>query len=163
MPSFSFPVPASSPYVCCVGAVGWDHPAWAGGFYPADLPEEWRLAYYSQFHRCAWLPRDLWLPRSPEELAAWAESVREGFRFVAEAPETGDMGAAARLAALGTRLGRVAAHDEVVWVAGEPDLAVLAAHIRACPPGAPTLYLIVADGSRATLERLESLLEVLGV
>jgi hypothetical protein len=30
-----------------IAAYGWDHAGWAGGYYPADLPEEWRLAYYA--------------------------------------------------------------------------------------------------------------------
>ncbi len=28
-------------------AVGWDHPAWQGSFYPDDLPADWRLTYYA--------------------------------------------------------------------------------------------------------------------
>ncbi len=28
-----------------VGARGWEHEAWTDRFYPADLPEDWRLTY----------------------------------------------------------------------------------------------------------------------
>lgn len=30
-----------------IGSFGWQHEGWQGSYYPADLPPEWRLGYYS--------------------------------------------------------------------------------------------------------------------
>ena len=28
-----------------IGTRGWDHGAWAGGFYPPELPDDWRFSF----------------------------------------------------------------------------------------------------------------------
>ncbi len=34
-------------YTLLIGACGWMHAGWEGGFYPDDLPTDWQLAYYA--------------------------------------------------------------------------------------------------------------------
>lgn len=67
-----------------VGAVGWEHPEWLEGFYPPDLPQDWRLAYYGNEYRCVLVPAAV-LDRAGVDLVArWCEEVPEGFRFYLE-------------------------------------------------------------------------------
>ncbi|RDH83252.1 MAG: hypothetical protein DIZ78_14735 [endosymbiont of Escarpia spicata] len=57
-------------------AVGWDHSAWQGGFYPDDLPEDWRLTYYANE-----VPMALWCKADEAQVESWIDDVEEGFRF----------------------------------------------------------------------------------
>ena len=82
-----------------IGARGWRHAGWRGGFYPDDLPAEWRLGFYANEFRTVLLPPREW--RAPGEAAAWVEEVDEGFRFLLES----DGASAAELAAAGDALG----------------------------------------------------------
>ncbi len=41
-----------------LGTVGWARPDWLTGYYPEDLPEEWRLAYYANDCGCSLLDAD---------------------------------------------------------------------------------------------------------
>jgi hypothetical protein len=43
-----------------IGTRGWDHDAWQGGFYPAELPVEWRFCYYSNLLRAVLVPAEAW-------------------------------------------------------------------------------------------------------
>ncbi len=69
-----------------VGAVGWDHDAWAGTFFPDDLPADWRLTYYANEYPLVLVPAALWQGASPEQAAAWADDVADAFRFFLDAP-----------------------------------------------------------------------------
>ncbi len=69
-----------------VGAVGWTHPAWRGGFYPPDLPAGWRLAYYANEFEALWVPAAAWGARPAARAAAWAEALPAGFDLVAALP-----------------------------------------------------------------------------
>ena len=42
-----------------IGACDWRYPEWVGSFYPDDLPEEWKLGFYSNEFRVVMLPADL--------------------------------------------------------------------------------------------------------
>lgn len=39
-----------------LGAEGYDHPGWAGSFYPEDLPREWWAGYYAALFPAVLLP-----------------------------------------------------------------------------------------------------------
>lgn len=65
-----------------IGAVGWEHPAWDGLFYPDDLPPEWRLTYYANEFPSLLLPVEAWLAGDRERFCGWREDVSEQFRFV---------------------------------------------------------------------------------
>ncbi len=67
-----------------VGARGWDHPSWLGEFYPEDLPEDWRLAYYANAFRSVLVPAQVLVRVHESAFAGWVEDVPAGFRFYLE-------------------------------------------------------------------------------
>ena len=66
---------------------GWDHPGWTGGFYPDDLPEDWRLSYFSNEFSEVLVPRCSWQEADPDELQGWVDDVSAAFRFYLELQE----------------------------------------------------------------------------
>jgi uncharacterized protein YecE (DUF72 family) len=69
-----------------VGARGWDHDDWSGGFYPDDLPSGWRLTYYANWLRAVLVPGETWNGADVEVVRQWAADCDEAFRFVLELP-----------------------------------------------------------------------------
>jgi hypothetical protein len=67
-----------------VMATGWEHPAWAGEFYPEDLPAAWRLTYYANEFPGVLLSQPDWRSLEPASLSAWADDVSGSFRFYLE-------------------------------------------------------------------------------
>jgi hypothetical protein len=67
-----------------VAARGWWHEAWCGGYYPDDLPEDWRLAYYGNEFRAVVVPAAYWLTVDALEVERWAEDVHDNFTFYLE-------------------------------------------------------------------------------
>jgi hypothetical protein len=63
-----------------LAAYGWDSPAWST-FYPEDLPQEWRLDYYSNEFTSLVVPAAVWAGVSIDEAAGWLEDAPAGFRF----------------------------------------------------------------------------------
>ncbi len=143
-----------------LGAVGWQHPSWQSVFYPDDLPEDWLLAYYSTQYRCVFLPYAHWSEASDAQLMHWVEDSQAGFRFVLE---SGPSPAAARRAAdiLGERLGMVTVRDDnrLVWFGAGTDLKALAREIETRDK---PLYLISQDADLASLQRVGTLVELMG-
>ncbi len=97
-----------------VAARGWDHPGWAGSYYPVDLPESWRLAYYANEFSAVLVPATRWMPPAVGGPAAWLAEVPEDFRFHLEldaallaraGTESGEL--QQRLGLLGAQLGGV--------------------------------------------------------
>ena len=43
-----------------IGAYGWKHENWSGGFYPDDLPQDWQLTYSSNAFNCVLVPVEYW-------------------------------------------------------------------------------------------------------
>jgi hypothetical protein len=64
--------------------VGWDYPAWMGDFYPDDLPDEWRLAYFANEFSGVLIPRAEWEQADAEQFKAWVDEVSDSFRFYLE-------------------------------------------------------------------------------
>jgi len=151
-------------YRCYFGAACWERDAWAGGFYPEDLPPEWRLAYYSAAFSCVYLPYAEWCGRDLRLLAAWVEDARPGFRFVLQANPAGATAAdAARLAVLAPRLAAPVSPEGLIWLEDWPDLRQLAQELpRRERPGYP-LYLISRTGGLDLLNRARILLDLLGM
>ena len=85
-----------------VGARGWEHPQWLEAYYPDDLPEDWRLDYYSNEFGCVILPADLWMTTDEDVIEQWLEEAEEDFMFFLELPEQ-PADAAARLSAFAGR------------------------------------------------------------
>lgn len=67
-----------------LAAWGWQHPAWQGSYYPADLPEEWRLGYYSNEFRAVVVPARQWQAASSAQIQEWYDETHEGFHFYLE-------------------------------------------------------------------------------
>jgi hypothetical protein len=74
----------SSPIL--IGTRGWDHDEWAGGFYPPELPHEWRFCLYSNNLRAVLVPGEVWAEVSPQEVRQWVEDCDPQFRFLLELP-----------------------------------------------------------------------------
>jgi len=151
-------------YRCNLGAIGWDHDAWSGAFYPEDLPPEWRLAFYNTEFECVYLPYAVWSRESPETLAQWREDTLERFRFLLEqAHGPASAEDAARLAALGEKAVLAVAHDGpvIVWLEPGADLKQLAQAIQEQAIASP-LYLVSVSADYPQLEQARTLLEVLG-
>lgn len=65
-----------------LGCYDWDHPDWVPGFYPEDLPADWRLSYYANEHRVVLVPAARL--HDATAIAQWVQDVDVGFRFVFE-------------------------------------------------------------------------------
>lgn len=62
------------------------HVDWQEAFYPHDLPEDWRLAYYANAWSCVLVPADY--PLTDDELADWLDDTPEDFHLYFELPRT---------------------------------------------------------------------------
>lgn len=68
------------------GAWGWQHKAWENDvFYPADLPEDWQLTYYSNEFQAVVVPASYW---GAEGFGAadWSDDVPDNFMFYIDWP-----------------------------------------------------------------------------
>ena len=137
--------------------MGWEWPAWERGFYPEDMPPEWRLTYYNTQFSCVFLPADRWQGAMPWEIVQWAEDTHERFLFLLEGAE----GMAAPEALRGRALCLPAQDGRITWFDGQSDLKPLAEGLR--QPAVGPRFLISRDGDLAQLERVRTLLELLGV
>ena len=70
-------------YQLLIGACGWDHADWQDQFYPDDLPEDWRLGYYSNEYRVVLIPADYWR-RADFSIETLLDNSEAGLRFVIE-------------------------------------------------------------------------------
>jgi len=63
---------------------GWWALGDAAAFYPEDLPDDWRLAYFANQFRAVLVPRAAWQAQPALDCAAWRSDVHTGFRFFLE-------------------------------------------------------------------------------
>ena len=105
------------------GTVGWQAP---DPWFPEDLPEEWRLAYYANEYRAIWVPPAVWRTGRLPDVRAWREDVGEDFRFVVEFDADLPAAVAEALAPLGEQLHAVVAPQ------GHPCDEVLRECVPAC-------------------------------
>ncbi len=143
-----------------LGSYDWDHPGWVPGFYPEDLPADWRLSYYANEHRVVLVPATRL--QDTTAIAQWAQDVDEGFRFVFEFDQVPagvagpDVVPASAAAAVTEAVGR--ARDLL------HAIAPLAAHctgilVRAAMPADS---VAVADTVTGALACLDGVLSTLG-
>jgi hypothetical protein len=85
------PIMAEQRPVFNILPVGWDHAAWRGGFYPEDLPPEWRLSYFANAFPGVLIPWEDWYRLDKPSLNAWRDDVAGGFRFYLELAQSVDM------------------------------------------------------------------------
>lgn len=152
-------------YHCRLGAIGWEHEAWAGRFYPEDMPPEWRLSFYNTQFECVLLPYHDWSIRTVAELNAWREDTLERFRFLLEHPPGAvsdqDRARIEVLSPKAVLLGP-AENQRVLWFDTSSDLRELAAQLQASAADGQPLYLISLDAEPARLAEARTLLDVLG-
>ena len=68
-----------------IGATGWENENWVGGFYPGDLPEDWRFGYYTNRLRSVLVPAAAWNAADIEPLVTtMLEDLYPEFRMVLE-------------------------------------------------------------------------------
>jgi len=107
-----------------VGAYGWNQSGWLESFYPEDMPEDWRLDYYSQFFQAVLVPESEWQSWANDDIGDLAEALEdETFYFVFEVQGTLDAVNGERLRYLKAHLGNQAygllCHGEAQGVAAE--------------------------------------------
>jgi hypothetical protein len=69
-----------------VGTVGWDYDDWIDGYYPDDMPQDWRFGYYSNDFRSVLVPGDHFAGGDLSMTREWLEDCDASFRFVVEIP-----------------------------------------------------------------------------
>lgn len=67
-----------------IGSLGWDYDHWAGGFYPEDMPEEWRLDYYANTFRVVLVEQACWSKWSEDDIEEVIDAVEGEFGFYFE-------------------------------------------------------------------------------
>jgi hypothetical protein len=140
-----------------LGSLGWSNPAWLASFYPADMPEEWRLTYFNTQFNCVFLERVFWRQASQAELAQWYEDTHEKFLFLLEGE------ALPPPAELKEKVLMLRSDDvRILWFSRDTSLKELAAALSG-NSGVVPRFLISRDGDLGQLERVATLLEVMGL
>jgi hypothetical protein len=145
------------------GAGDWRHPEWAGSFYPEDMPEEWRLAYYNTQFSCVWLARQVWQTATPDDVAGWTRDVGKNFKFLLEA-NTHDIARFEALSKVVNSDALVIADADlgIIWFDAQTELGDLTSRLRTTPESVP-VYLVSRDANLDTLTQVSILLELLGL
>jgi hypothetical protein len=141
-----------------LGAVDWRSPSWTGAFYPSDMPEEWRLAYYSSQFNCVFIDAGTWRRASPSELSQWCDDVHSQFVFLLEGDEVSTPPEALGHKALMMNK----ADSRIVWFDGKSDLKQLSRAVLS-EGDESNLYLISRDGDLGQMERVNTMLELMGL
>jgi uncharacterized protein YecE (DUF72 family) len=69
-----------------LGTIGFTYPEWKGSFYPAGLPANQSLNFYSKVFNAVEINTTFYGPQSPEQTARWAAATPENFCFCLKAP-----------------------------------------------------------------------------
>jgi hypothetical protein len=123
-----------------IAAHGWSHAAWCGEYYPEDLPEDWRLSYYSNEFRGVVVPAEEWVMVDPVEVERWVEDTPEEFTFYIEVTDllTDWAQFADKAKPLGDHLGGILLRPPELDV----DLGLAADSLDAAAALAPTSLLL---------------------
>ena len=142
-----------------VGASGWQQPAWRGGLYPDDLPDDWLLSYYNTQFQAVYLPATVWQGASSATWAQWLYDTRDDFYFVLEPGEAVSAKPASPRVLLATP-GWEAQH--VWWLDEAPDLRALAQRIAQQAATGEPLFVFSRSGNAGLLEQANTLRQVMG-
>jgi len=158
-----------------VGSAGWEHAAWRGTFYPEDMPEEWHLTFYNNVFSCVYLPYSEWSSHDDAELSAWNADVTDRFRFVLEVNPQGLNAEDIRKLALffpylgllvdasGTTVPDSGCEGRLLWLEAHTDLKALAQTLRGLEQNAGLVFLISHEHDLGVMDRVKTLLEVMGL
>lgn len=141
------------------GAVNWAHPAWHGGFYPDDLPDDWLLPYYNTQFQAVYLPAQTWQGIPSATWAQWLEDTQPGFCFVLEPAQEAAAKPASERVLLATPEW-TAAH--IWWLDEAPDLRALAQRITLQAATGEPLFVFSRSGDLALLRQVDALKQVMG-
>lgn len=141
------------------GAVNWAHPAWHGGFYPDDLPDDWLLPYYNTQFQAVYLPAQTWQGIPSATWAQWLEDTQPGFCFVLEPAQEAAAKPASERVLLATPEWTVA---HVWWLDEAPDLRALAQRISLQAATGEPLFVFSRSGDLALLRQVDALKQVMG-
>jgi uncharacterized protein YecE (DUF72 family) len=70
-----------------IGTSGFSYPKWKGSFYPAKMPANQMLGFYSARFRSVEINNSFYRLPTASALEAWASQVPADFRFVLKAPQ----------------------------------------------------------------------------
>ncbi len=70
-----------------IGTSGFSYPKWKGSFYPAKMPANQMLGFYSARFRSVEINNSFYRLPTASALEAWANQVPADFRFVLKAPQ----------------------------------------------------------------------------
>jgi len=141
-----------------LGAMGWSNPAWRETFYPADMPDEWQLTYFNTQYNCVFLERAVWQHASPDQMTQWDADTHEQFLFLLESGEPQP-----HLAALPGKALLIRRDDaSILWFSRDSSLKEMAAALSG-NAGVRPRFLISRDGDLGQMERVATLLEVMGL
>lgn len=174
-----------------LGTAGWNRPEWAAGYYPADLPNDWRLAFLANDSDCVLLRPHEWCGLDEQQtlaLQAAIEEAPEALTFLLQVPaaERPPAGALARFAELPCILLAeqlpVSSGDHPVWLADgvdcwvapdggrvlvwtfdQVDLRALRDRARTLPKELRALILDGPGASPAAIGQVRTLLQLLGI
>ena len=142
-----------------VGAAGWLHPAWRGGFYPDDLPDDWLLSYYNTQFQVVYLPAPFWQAASKATWAQWLNDTQDGFLFVLEPGDAASVKPASERVLLATPAWEA---GHVWWLDEAPDLRKLAQRITQQAATGESLFVFSRRGDLGLLEQANTLKQVMG-
>lgn len=141
-----------------LGAAGWDRPEWADSFFPTDMPQAWRLTYFNTQFGCVFLEQSIWRQADAHTQAAWAADTHEHFVFLLESAPVEALPAALA----GRALGLARDDARLIWFDRETSLKTLGERLVALD-AASQYFLLSRDGDLGQLERVRTLLELLGL
>ncbi len=168
-----------------LGTVGWEDGFEQSGFFPEDLPEDWRLTYLSnELDRVA-IPLSALDDLEEEDIEEWAEDTHQQFGFFLLLPEEVDAeereAALQLLAPLGEQLLGVVTPQQlsieaegvhalqcdgvVAWVETRGELSPMAMRQlieKLNEIGADTLLFVPGTGLVANLANAETISSLLG-
>jgi hypothetical protein len=141
-----------------LGARHWEHTSWRESFYPGDMPDEWRLTYYNTQFNCVFLDHACWAGIADDELARWRDDTHDHFVFLLE----GDSNTPPP-AALGDKAVLLPREDaRLMWFDRATDLKHLRDWLTRVDAPGGRRYLLSRDADLGQMERVSTLLELLG-
>jgi len=148
-----------------LGVSDWNAPDWQTTFYPTELPEEWRVAYYGSHFSCVWLDHATWASLSIELTQFWLGETPERFRFVLEASKRSEQAAENPFDILRPGISVVCAEDapSVFWFDAATDMRQFASSLARANETDGEIYLISRDGNLSRIEEVKALLLLLGL